>query len=808
MTKNGIAQGTVEEALVSRKPASQELNFAELPEHYPAPAGRYFHGTLQGDFGLREFYRCLQRHKLLLAAIVVVVTAVAAVLTMRAKSTYLASTMMEVGKDNTTLIRSGDLLLQNEESDAATAIAIKTKMVMMKSHELLEDVVVNLQLDRNPKFLEGINQWSLRRILNWKSTATPLPAETPESIVKSDKDLVRPASERTRLDPFVKVIENNLNVEQIKETRALKISFIHSDPAIAAAVADGVAQSFIQRDFQGQTDRFSSAANWLNQSTRDLKVRVEQAEQALANYTRANNIFTTEGTSTLTTDKLAKLHDQVTRAEADRILKETLFEEMKQGRVAEVPEVFAEMTSKSMPRITELQKQLGELATTEAQMSVNFGPSNPQLQEVRQQIATIKEQIEASRKSLNEKLRVQYEHSVRDEQSLKDALAKAKVEAVDENQAAIQYKILKQEVDTAKALYTEFLQRSNQSKIRVAEQYSSMHIIDHAKVPLEAYGPRRALNILLWFTISLMSGIGLALLLEYLDNTIKNSDDAARFLQLSTLAAIPRMKAAADQLPAKSSARQVPAVECKLLPEATDQDQELILTGNPLSCGRGELVAAEAYHVLRTSVLLSAPDGPPKIILVTSSEPGEGKTTTVVNLALSLCELDARVLVIDADMRRPMTHKLFGAHRHLGLSTYLTKDVSASKLIQRFSNTPLSLLPGGPVPPNPASLISSAKMKLLLNTLSKHYDYILIDSPPVTSVTDSAILSTMVDGVVLVADTRKSKRELVRRVKHDLMSVGAKILGVVLNNVNPKSNRYSDYTDTRFYLKQTLEERA
>jgi capsular exopolysaccharide synthesis family protein len=796
MAKNGAP----EEALALHKPASQELiTIGGLSEHYPAASGGFFYPP--EDIGLREFWRKLQRRKFLLLTIIVLVTAPAAIIMIRAKPTYLASTVLQIGRDDATIIKSGDSLLQNEDSDAATTTAIKTKMVTMKSHELLEDVVVNLQLDRNPKFLDGMNQWTLKPPFRLNSTEHAPIAERTAGPADSENHS-RPASERARLHPFVALIENNLNVEQIKETCALKVSFTHTDPALAAAVADEVAQNFIRRDFQGKTEHFIKAANWLDQAALELKGRVQRAEQALADYTRANNIFTTEGASTLTMDKLAKLHDHATRAEADRILKETLFEVAREGRVTEVPEVFAEMTSKSSPRIMELQKQLGELTVTEAQLSVNFGPSNPQLQETRQQMAAVKEQIEASRKSLNNKLRVEYEHATRDEQSLKAALAAVKAEAVKENQAAIQHSILKQGVETSKALYTEFLQKSNQSKIQVAEQHSGIRIIDHAKVPLEAHGPRRALSILLWFTIGLALGVGLALLVEFLDDTVKNRGDVAQFLQLSTLAVIPRIKGMSKKSPARFPKSRGLARWKVRLSGADNSENGLLPAADGAQRGIGDLAAAESYYALRTSVLLSEPEEAPKTILVTSCESGDGKTTTVINLARSLCELGSRVLLIDADMRRPSAHKLLGAGGHPGLSTYLTTDTDVGKLINNPSNPGLSLLPGGPIPSNPATLISSPKMKQLLELLSNQYDYILIDSPPLGYVTDAVILSTMVGGVVLVAHGSKSKREVIRRAKYDLLSVGARILGVVLNNVNPKHYDNGDCANLNAYLKR------
>ncbi|HKX27322.1 MAG TPA: polysaccharide biosynthesis tyrosine autokinase [Blastocatellia bacterium] len=798
MAKNDM----MEDALAPRKSAWAAARNGEGFEQFPAPGDPGFYSPVREELGFREFWRSLQRHKLIVLVAVILITAIGTMLNLRAKSTYLASTVMVIGNQGATILKADEVLLQNEDSMGASATAIKTKMVMMKSHELLEDVIVELQFDRDPRFLAGLEQGLLRRVLLFDPNAPPAGLVPTASGDSSTKEATRAAEERIRLDPLVMALEDNLSIEQIKETRALKLSFVHTDPQIAAAVTDKVAQSFIQRNFQSNTESFTNVASWLNQSTMELKRRVQQAEQSLADYTRNNNIFTTEGSSTLTTEKLAKLHDQVTRAESDRVIKEALYEEVKSGRVAEVPEVFAELTSKSSsaPRLIDLDKQLGALSTNEAQLSVNFGPSNPQLQEVRQQIAAVKDQIVAGRKSLNNKLQAEYEHAVREEQGLKAALAQAKAEAVNENQAAIQFNILKQEVETAKALYTEFLQKSNQSKVRAAEQYSNIHIVDHAKVPTIPYGPRRGLNILLWFTISVLIGVGLALLLEFMDHTIKDGDDIAQYLLLPTLAVIPRLKTGGHQLALKAQ-REEPDHDPSQT--ALSGGKGVIpLNGEVVAKQQDRLVAMEAYHALRTSVIFSSAEWTPKTILVTSSKPGDGKTTTTINLAFSLCELDARVLLIDANLRHPTANQVLGLDRNLGLSTYLAKNAPAEQLIQHFTKPRLSFLAAGPIPPNPATLISSPKMQSLLEMLKHEYDYILIDSPPFGSVSDTAILSTMVDGVVFVVQGGKSRRDVVARARNDLLSLGARILGVVLNNVHQKSEGYRDYADTRYYSKQ------
>ncbi|HKX27848.1 MAG TPA: polysaccharide biosynthesis tyrosine autokinase [Blastocatellia bacterium] len=767
-----------------RRSILQEVFRREFPEPHLAPMAGPFQSLPREDLGFREFWRDLQRRWLVLLSAVVLITGVAAVFIIRTKSTYLASAVLVIGQEGPTLAKAGERLLQTGDSEAETNTTIKTKMVMIKSHELLEEVVVKLRLDRDPAFMDG-----------------PVRAGAPER-----ESSVPAAQEHARLAPYVNLMDKNLTVEHIKETRAIRISFIHTSPEIAAAVADGVAQHFIDRNFQNRTENVTNVASWLERSTADLKERAQKAEQALADYTRANGIFTTDGSSTLTASKLAQLNSQVTRAETDRIMKETMYEEMKTKRVTEVPEVpdvFAATITEASPRMVELQKQLDDLITNEAQLSVHYGPSHPQLQEVRQQIAVVKDQLETGRNSLNTKLQAEYETALRHEQSLKTALAKAKAEAVDENQSTIQYTILKQEVDTATSLYTELLQASNQSKIQVTDQPNNIRIIDHAQVPTVPHGPKRALNLVLWLAVSLMVGLGLAMLLEFLDNTIKNDDDVTQFLQLSTLAVIPGFRTVTYQLPAAPGGQEVPEGGGALRAAITKGKEWFLLSGDDVPDEKDGWVAAEAYHTLRTSVLLATAEGLPKTILVTSSQAGEGKTMTAINLAFSLCELDARVLLIDADLRRPKAHQIFSLDWRRGLSTYLSKEVPISKLIQQLSKPQLSFMASGPPPPNPASLISSPKMKMLLELLNQDYDYIVIDSPPFGGVSDAKLLSTIVDGVILVVHGFQSKRDVVRRVRHDLSSVGARIIGVVLNNVNLKNGGFRESSDPRYYFKRS-----
>jgi polysaccharide biosynthesis transport protein len=764
-------------------------DFSGTPLRDAIPAGYRNYGYGPGDdkAQLREMWRGIRKRKWLIATVVLIVTSLVTIEMIRAKAIYQATTIIEIGKENSTVVKSGDFVI-NDDSDPQYQVNLRTKVLLLNSRELHEDVVANLKLDQSSKFLQADDKsiWkSLKSFIGKGENKSEAGGPEMMEEVADEDEPARPPEETARLAPYVEALEENLTVEPLRDTRALKVSFTHTDAGLAAAVVNGIARAFKQRNFQAKTEKYTHTASWLDASTRELKAKVEQAEQALANYTSDHNIFSINDErnqqTTLTTEKLARLHDHALRAETDRMLKQTLYQEVKDGHVAQLPDAFSD------PKIAELQKQLNDLQTTGAQLRVKYGPKNSRVMEVQQQIATVEGQIKITRGNLEQKLQLDYERAVQDENSLKSALEKSKGEAAQENQAAIQYNILKQDLDTARGLYTDFLQKTNQAKAQVAEQHNNIRVIERAAVPNKPIGPKRALMVVLALMVSLV------FLLEYLDNTIKNVEDVTRYVQLPALGVIPAIsESSARKLAAKSAGRHKAFSEGAKVPGLGEFKPGQLMALDTRS------TAAEAYRALRTSVLLSAAGRPPKMILVTSSQPGEGKTTTCINTAISLAQLGASVLIIDCDLRKPTTHKVFGVDHVLGLSTYLSRDVKIDGLIQKLPISNVSLLPCGPIPPNPAELISSEKMRNMLAMLSERYDHILIDSPPLINVTDPVILSRVVDGVILVVHGGKSTRYVVCRARQELASVGAKIFGVVLNNVDLRHEGYDDYYYARY----------
>ena len=737
------------------------------------------------DFQLRGLWRIVRKRRWLIIGIAFIITTLVTIDVFRTKPLYEATTTIEIGRDNGMRVNSNGVFIQDEDY---LYVTMNTNEVILKSLPLLEDVVVQLGLDQNPAFLAAQKKsvWeSLHDIAGkiQRDDDSAPPAVFTATAVKSKIEGKRSPEEVDRLAPYVGMVEGSLRVRPIVDTRAMTITFTHTDPIIAAGVANAISERFVQTSFDRKVEKFTSASEWLDRSTRELKSKIERSEQALADYTKNNNIYSTEGKATLITEKLSRLHDLATRAETDRILKESLYEQVRQGRVAQIPEAFADTQT------AELQRKLGELTTTAAELGVTYGPKYPKMAEVNQQMAAIRDQIAASRGLLEQKLKADYERVVRDENALKAALDEAKAGAAQENQRAIQYSILKQDVDTAKSLYTEFLQKTNQAYLEVAQQQSNIRVISPARVPKDPVSPNRQRTILIGLVLSLSAGIGLAWLLERFDDSIRSVDDVNRYTQLPALAVIPAIGANNSLLNGrrrKDNAGELLALDSGDKPTAKMQRARLMEFD-------GRSPASEAYRALRTALLLSAAENPPKTILVTSVRMEEGKTTTATNTAIALAQLGASVLLIDCDMRKPSVHDIFGTSRTSGLSTYLARNVEIDEVTQDLPGENLRMISSGPIPPNPAELLSSERMKRLLAQLSERYDHIVLDSPPLGSVTDAVILSTMVNGVILVVHGGRNSRQAVQRACHELSAVGARVFGIVLNNVDLRREGHDDY---------------
>ena len=432
-----------------------------------------------------------------------------------------------------------------------------------------------------------------------------------------------------------------------------------------------------------------------------------------------------------------------------------------------------------------------------------FKETAPEVRELDTQISSLEgsiaDEVEKNRRELDDfrkrsskvlvdTLRTEFQQAKDREDKVRSAYTQQYDLAQGQNTGAVQMTLLEQNIETNKGFLDNL--RKQQSGNDVAAQGSDNNIkFDDYAIPDERpVSPRRVSTVLAALILSTLFGMGLALFLEYLDDTISSTDEVESYLQLPALAAIPTLES--------SSKRKLLLVGANGLTQEERAKSELLIHADSRSS------LAEAYRQLRTSILLSTAGHSPKSLLVTSSLPSEGKTTTATNTSISLAQTGARVLIIDADMRRPRVHSVFGIQNTTGLSSILSSELNEQDVldaIQYDDRTKVSVMTSGPIPPNPAELVGSEQMTRLLKLLQKHFDHVVVDSPPITSFTDGVLIASVVDGVILVVHSGHSSRQVVRRARQLIQDVGAKIFGVVLNNVDLKSQENSYYYQSYYH---------
>jgi capsular exopolysaccharide synthesis family protein len=517
-----------------------------------------------------------------------------------------------------------------------------------------------------------------------------------------------------------------------------------------------------------------------------LQQQIRTSEEKLVNYAKNNQILSLDASQNTVVERLSGLNKQLLEAENDRKLAEAEF------NAARAPGAAGALAEGKETDLTETK--LAELRQKRAQLLVDATEEAPEVKEVDQQIEVLQKHLTESRSrstsTLLKNLETKHRQAVDRENALRASFNQQKGETVTQNEAAINYRILEQEIATNKGLLDNLLQRSKENDVVIAGRPNNISVVDYAIVPDSPVGPARSRTVVMAFILSLGLGIALALVLEYLDDSVHSTEDVERTLRLPALAVIPAMGSA-------SAPR-------RLLSSATALQKRNGSNGSSpelLTNVTGRSALAEAYRQLRTSVLLSTAGRAPRTLLITSSLPGEGKTTTAVNTAISLAQTGANVLIIDADMRRPRLRSIFHLPEQDGLSTILSSEARPEQMLAAITKDPatgVSVLTSGPIPPNPAELLGSDQMRRLISVLSIPFTHIVIDSPPVSSFTDGVLIATIVDGVLLVVHGGKSSKAVVRRSRQLLLDVGAKLVGVVLNNVSSRSHDYY-YHYQRYY---------
>jgi capsular exopolysaccharide synthesis family protein len=559
---------------------------------------------------------------------------------------------------------------------------------------------------------------------------------------------------------------DRLTVEPVRNSRLVNISFESPDPKLSANVANALAKAYMQHNLDMKLSAVRDATEWLNQRVQEERGKVEEAERRLQEYKETHGIVTGFSTESeqMTAQKLSEVGRQVVEAEAKRVEAETRYKQTRQMLRQGVPlDSIPVILNNEL--IQEVKQSEIELSKRLAELSGRYGPNHPRIKAIKSELRTLNQKKKAEINKVINSLENEYEVALAREKSLKNSLAQLKEEAQNLNEKAIEYGVLKRQAESARQMYDLLIKRFKETSMSEEIKTGNIRIMDQAEVPKNPVKPNAKRNMLLSLVLGLMLGVGGTFFLEYLDNTVKSPEDVKNYLAVPYLAPVPVI----------SDDTGVPELVSHTYPKST---------------------ASEAFRGLRTNILFSSADHPPQVILTTSPGPGDGKTLTSINLAITMAQFGSKVLLMDGDLRRPRIHKVFGLSRENGVSNVLAGSVDQNAAVIQATDIPnLSVITSGPVPPNPSELLGSKRMTRFLDMLRERYDRVIIDCTPVTAVTDASVLASFVDGVVLILRANESTKDLAKSALEGLQRVKAKVLGVVLNAVDlqKESSYYYHY---------------
>ena len=701
---------------------------------------------------LLDYIIILRKHQWLILTFLFTVVTVVTIASFKMKPVYEAAARVEVDKESQVNMQfADDQNSYDEYVDMDTYLETQTKI--LESETLAMDTIRSMDLGKYPEF-------------GGSSSAM--------AFGQGGAALRRPAI----LGEFL----GDLSVKRVPDSRLIEVRFDAEDPRLAAEVVNTHLQNYIEQNFKSKYDATTQASTWLSSELEELRVKVEKSEDARLAYERQNQIWQVDEKQNITTQKLADLSKAVTDAQTALSGKEALYRMAMSGEVDAIPSV------RDSAVIGGLEKQKSDLDVQYADASHQYGPNFPKVQRLKDQEAEVDADLTKARQVIVDGIREDYNTAQNHVEILQEALDKQKAEANDMAEKLVQYNILEHDAEANKQLYDGLLQKLKEASITAGLRSSNIRIVDPALVPTSPSRPQKARNILLALLVGIVGGIGLAIFREYLDNTVKSPDDIETLTGLPSLAVVPSLPGSNGHHGRFSLSRDVSAQG----------------PGGPrvelLSYVQPKSQISEAFRALRTSLLLSQAEHPPQVILVTSALPREGKTTAAANLAVTLAQLGDRTLLMDSDMRKPGIRRALNltTAKEGGLSSYLAGVCTLEEAtIPHPAISNLAVLTTGPVPPSPADLLSSHRMREGIAELRRRYKFIVIDSPPIMAATDAVILSALTDGVLLVVRSGETPKEAFTRARDLLTAVKCRMLGVVLNAVDSSAPDY--YYAYRYY---------
>jgi len=742
--------------------SDQSSRESESPEPGPAgvtldgrgssPALSYGYGSdVLGadDVHLSDYLRVLHKRRWSALTVFLIVVVTVCLYTFTTPPIYEARVQILIEKEASNVVTFKEAVEQNQITDDY----YQTQYRILQSRALARRTLETLKLWGDPLF----NPTSDRP--GMLGTLAAAPASLVSRWFKSSSSPIEPPnSDETKtqsrtVDRFL----SNLIISPVRNSRLVDVKFEAPDPVLAASVANGLAKAYIEQNLEYKFLSSKEASDWLGQRLAEQRKQVEGSEQALQHYREQTDAVSLEERQNIVVQKLADLNAAVTRAKTERIQKEAAYNQIRalQNDRSAV-DTFPAILSNTF--VQQQKTELADLQRQQAQLSEKLGPNHPDMVKVGLAIRTAEAKIQGEIAKVVQSMRNDYQQTLAQERSLTNALEQQKRDALELNRKGIAYGVLARDAASNRQIFDSLMQRTKETGISGELRTSNIRVVDPAETPRRPASPNVRGNLLVAFFGGSVLAIGLAFFFEYLDNRIKSPEEIKRHLGLPFLGMIPA-----------------------LFDEG--MTNPLINNGVPPDF-------CESFRAVRTNVLFSSAAEGSRSLVITSTGPGEGKSLVSANLAIGLAQSGLRVLLIDADMRKPRVHSVFGKPQEPGLSNVLVGSARASESVHTTTVPGLWMMSAGALPPNPAELLGSKRFSDLMASLGPHFDWVIVDTPPVMPVTDSAVVSHLTNGVLFVVGAEMTSRYAAQRAVEQLGHGHAKFVGVVLNRVDLRHNAY------------------
>jgi succinoglycan biosynthesis transport protein ExoP len=715
------------------------------------------------EVNLRDYLHILRKRRWVILTILFVVVVSVTILTFRQTPVYEATARILIEKETPNILTFKEVL----DLETADTDYYQTQYKILKSRTLAKQVLEKLgimeqAMQQKPETKSFSISTLLAKIQETMGFHEPPSSEADEAAAK----------EEYIIDNFL----HKITITPIRGSRLVDVSARSTDRHQTSLIANTLVDAYIDQNLENKLSATKEAVTWLGQELETTQKKLTDSEAALQAYKEQHAIISLEDRQNIVMQKLSELNTAVNDAKIKRAGIEAEYRKIQESGILQlesVPQVI------NNPLIQELKVELANLETELSEMQKKFRSKHPNVTALRSQIISVRKRINAEIKRITDSITSEYEVALAHEQDLMEMLEQQKLEALELDQKAIKYKELQREVESNQRIYDTLLQRAKEASISERLETSNIGIVDRATIPTSPIAPRKKRNIFLGIVVGLVMGTTLAFLFEYLDNSIRTAEDLKRYLNMPFLGFIP--KVSAKDLPSNN----------------TRHAADTVVALNPRSN------ASEAYRSLRTNVTfsllndhyLSIDQG--AVLLITSASPSEGKSCIVANLGIAMAQGGSKTLIIDCDFRRPVMHEIFNLRKiEIGFADMITnvKTYGAKKGIHHTDIENLHVIPCGKVPSNPSELLGSALTRMIIGTLAEQYDKIIIDSPPVNTVTDPVILSRIANGVMFVILAGETKRDAAQRAREQLLAAEATIIGGVLNSVDLDKDKYYYYS--------------